>query len=291
MTPSDHPQEHCPHFFEACPYPVFDEKGTPILACGNTHCTDAKGNPYYPASTHCVNLKCEKRFRPVCPAAIYCSQQCFEVTNTHEYWLAAKTRLKKDNKAERKKQLERERHVRYLKTEAGHQHRSEQNKRCYLRRKEAGKIQAAYEKRKSLQSHADACEFANTKHPFSIGTTDTTKSGAISCQVPSMSNDLLQLASTSASLQMTESTACTPLCRYPGCDTVVTYDRTYWGKDKKYCTKRHREKMTLHLLRLKRLTDITQCPFMLCVFTYLRLAAGQPAPSHQNITNGCVCKI
>ena len=180
MTASNHPHDHCRDIREAYPYPVFGENNTQILSCGNTHCTDAKGKPYYPVSTTCVNLKCEQRFRPVCPATIYCSQQCFEATDTLEQWNAAKAKLKKDCQLEHTKQLAKERHIRYLHTDAEREHRREQNQRCYLHRKETGKIQAAYKKHKLLQSRADTCEFANAEHPFSIKQTKKTKSTSLS---------------------------------------------------------------------------------------------------------------
>jgi hypothetical protein len=52
---------------------------------------------------------------------------------------------------ERKRRLAKARRTRYLKTEKGHKSRSAQNKRCYVRRKAAGKVQAVYARTKVLR--------------------------------------------------------------------------------------------------------------------------------------------
>jgi len=238
MTSSDISQEKSTVFAETYPYQIFDENGVPILPCENRHCVDKDGKPYSPIPTKCARVKCEKVFRPVCPAMIYCRLECFEATNTHEHWHEAKKCLKKDAKVERKKRLAKDRHKRYMNTANGREHKSEQNKRCYERRKEAGKTHAAYENLKELRSQT--CIRENTAQ------------------------------------QTAEETVRTTICVYPGCEDVILHKQNFWGRDRKFCTKKHREKMRSLIRRVKKLSETTACPFMLRVLVYLRLASEQP---------------
>ena len=161
MTSSDNSQTNLCAFSSPCLYQTFDDNNTPILPCGNDHCVTKNGEPYTPAVTFCANAKCGKKFRPACPGMIYCCQECFEVTNTQAEWDKAMT----ETPSERKRRLAKARRTRYLKTEKGHKTRIAQNKRCYVRRKAAGKVQAAYEKIKTLrQKTAKPPELETSSH-------------------------------------------------------------------------------------------------------------------------------
>jgi len=238
MTSSDISQEKSTVFAETYPYQIFDENGVPILPCENRHCVDKDGKPYCPIPMKCARVKCEKIFRPVCPAMIYCRLACFEATKTHASWHEAKKCLKKDVKSERKKRLAKDRHKKYMNTASGREHKSEQNKRCYERRKEAGKTHEVYEKIKAIRSETCTRELTKSEPP-----------------------------------QTPEPTVRKTICSYPGCDEVILHDRTFWGNERKFCSKKHREKMLSQVLRLKRLSKIMKCPFIMRVLVYLRLAS------------------
>jgi hypothetical protein len=146
MTSSDDSQARCCNFSSPHLYQTFDDNGTPILPCGKDHCTTKEGKAYTPTSTVCANAKCGKKFRPACPGIIFCCQECFEATDTQAQW--------EETASERKRRLAKARRTRYLNTEKGHKTRSVQNKRCYARRKAAGKVQAAYERIKTRRQAA-----------------------------------------------------------------------------------------------------------------------------------------
>jgi hypothetical protein len=96
-------------------------------------------------STTCAHAQCGKRIHSPCPGIIFCSRECFEATGTQAEW----------EEAQHKRQRNKARRTRYLATEHGKAKRSEQNKRCYYRRKSSGKTQAAYAKKKAFQQRSD----------------------------------------------------------------------------------------------------------------------------------------
>jgi hypothetical protein len=158
MASSDDSQKRFHVVTETYPYPVFDNNGVPILPCGKEHCAAEDGGRYVPVPTNCANAKCGKRFRPACPAILYCCQECFAATKTQAQWNEAQS----ETAQTRKKRLQKVRRIRYLATENGHKKRSEQNKRCDRRRKAAGKTHAAYERIKSRRLLTGMDESART---------------------------------------------------------------------------------------------------------------------------------
>jgi len=145
MVSSDNSPEKYRLYFESRIYQVFDDDGRPVLPCGRNLCITEDDTMYIPTSTTCANAKCRKRFRFACPGIIYCCQECFETTNTQIHWNEAHI----ETILERRKRLQKECNMRYLHTENGRTKKREQNKRCYLRRKESSKTLAAAERRKA----------------------------------------------------------------------------------------------------------------------------------------------
>jgi hypothetical protein len=144
MTSSDDSPERLCGFRSLHLYQFFDEQGTAILPCGKSQCTDKKGKPYTPAATTCTNAQCGKRFRSPCPSIIFCSQECFEATGTQALWDEA-IRVKQEHK----QRLAKASKTKYLQSDKGKATKKAQNKRCYIKRKEQGKTQAAYSKQKA----------------------------------------------------------------------------------------------------------------------------------------------
>ena len=284
MTSSNDSQKRFHVVTETYPYPIFDTSGAAILPCRREHCVAEDGGRYIPAPINCAHANCGKRFRPACPAVIYCSQKCFEATNTQDQWEESKP----ETTEERKKRLQKVRRTRYLATENGHKKRSEQNKRCYRRRKAAGKTHAAYERIKSRR--------------LLIGTNESTKSvcvleldSSISHvesevkepekvldspypQIPKSSQTDSDHTALLRIIEYEEEPPEETICRYPGCDKMIVHGRTYWGKDRKFCSREHREKMNLLFLRLKRVYKFTHCPVLRRVLRYLNLITGKPPP-------------
>jgi hypothetical protein len=126
-------------FSNAQLYPVFDENGTPILPCGKDHCATKAGKQYTPTTTNCI--VCGEKFQSACPGIIFCSQECFETTDTQAEW--------NETKEQRKRRFAKARKQKYLKTEKGKRTKKAQNQRYYTRRKARGIPQAAYAEKKA----------------------------------------------------------------------------------------------------------------------------------------------
>jgi hypothetical protein len=145
MTSSDDSQERFCDSSSLLPYQVFNDDGTPFLPCGKSHCATKCGKPCASVPTTCAHAQCGKRIFSSCPGIIFCSQECFEATGTQAEW----------EETQRKRQRAKARSTRYLATENGKKKRSEQNKRCYGRRKSSGKTQAAYTRKKGFRQISD----------------------------------------------------------------------------------------------------------------------------------------
>lgn len=270
-------------------FPVFDENGVLVLPCRRQACVYETGKNYL---TPCANAQCEKPFQPSCPGILYCSQECFEATNTQTEW----AEVKPETAIERKKRQAKECQKRYWATPNGQIKKCLQNKRCHLRRKEAGKSTAYYAKRKTIQQHAgvisvEGSPIAMTKPPpvadsVVAKTTPTTKREEsptipviVSLPKTLPIKPVLPVEDTLQSVFiLEESESKEMLCRYPGCSERISDKHTFWGKERMFCSKEHRGKMDLLFRRMKRFFEITRCIFLHSVLGYLRLVAGRLPP-------------
>ena len=124
MTSSNDSHGYC----EANLYPTFDENDEVILSCGKLRCISGGSKSF---TTYCANAQCCKQFRSTCPGHIFCCKECFEASGTQAQWEEAKIATD----LEHKQRLARDSRKRYLNSEKGKRKKSEQNKRCYSRRK------------------------------------------------------------------------------------------------------------------------------------------------------------